>query len=318
MDGLDAATVDSLLDTHCYFELTKLPYPSTRKAVMERFLKGGFILKNKDREGHFDITNLGAILFARDLHEFPNLPRESLRVIVYEGKGKLKTLKDQAWIRGYAVAFERVVDYINDQLPQNEEISKAIRQTVRMYPVEAVRELVANVIVHQDFRERGTPLIEIYSDRIEFSNPGLPVISPERFIDEYKSRNEELADVMRRLGICEKKGSGIDKVITSCEAYQLPAPNFLIQERHTKAIMYAHKSFSEMDKKDKIRACYQHCCLKHVTNEKMTNQTLRERFKLEPRNSASASRIIKDTIADKLIKEEDSNGKSRKYIPFWA
>ncbi len=85
--------------------------------------------------------------------------------------------------------------------------------------------------------------------------------------------------------------------------------------------MYAHKSFTAMDKKDKVRACYQHCCLKHVTNEKMTNQTLRERFKIASHNSASASRIIKDTVAEKLIKEEDPNGKSRKYIsyiPFWA
>ncbi|MBF0608884.1 MAG: hypothetical protein HQL61_15200 [Magnetococcales bacterium] len=53
----------------------------------------------------------------------------------------------------------------------------------------------------------------------------------------------------------------------------------------------------------------------------MTNQTLRERFKIASHNSASASRIIKDTVAEKLIKEEDPNGKSRKYIsyiPFWA
>lgn len=317
--GLDAAAVDNFLDTHRYFELMRLPYPSTRKAVIERFIKERFIAKTKDTERHFAITNLGAILFARNLNEFPNLPRESLRVIVYEGKGKLKTLKDHPEIRGYAVVFEKVVDYINDQLPQNEEIYKAVRETARMYPVEAIRELVANAIIHQDFREKGTPFVEIYSDRIEFSNPGLPMISPERFIDDYKSRNDELAGVMRRLGICEEKGSG--KVITSCEVYQLPAPAFFIQERHTKVIMYAHKSFTAMDKKDKVRACYQHCCLKHVTNEKMTNQTLRERFKIASHNSASASRIIKDTVAEKLIKEEDPNGKSRKYIsyiPFWA
>ncbi|MBF0342952.1 MAG: putative DNA binding domain-containing protein [Nitrospirae bacterium] len=321
LDRLDAETVDNLLDTHCYFELMGLPYPSTRKAVIERFVKERFIVKNKDTEGHFDITNLGAILLAKDLGEFPSLPRESLRVIVYQGKGKLKTLKDQPEIKGYAVAFERVVDYINAQLPQNEEISKALRETVRMYPVEAIRELVANAIIHQDFKEKGTPFIEIYSDRIEFSNPGLPMIRPERFIDEYKSRNEELAGIMRRLGICEEKGSGIDRLITSCEVYQLPAPNFLIQERHTKAVIYAHKPFNEMDRKDRIRACYQHCCLRYVTNEKMTNQTLRKRFKIEPRNSASASRIIKDTVAENLIKEDDPNGKSKKYasyIPFWA
>ena len=55
--------------------------------------------------------------------------------------------------------------------------------------------------------------IEIYSDRIEIRNPGNPIITTERFIDNYQSRNEKLANLMRRLGICEEQGSGIDKVI---------------------------------------------------------------------------------------------------------
>jgi predicted HTH transcriptional regulator len=76
-----------------------------------------------------------------------------------------------------------------------------------------------------------------------------------------------------------------------------------------------------MGRQDKIRACYQHSCLKYVSNEKMSNQTLRERFKIEEKNSAIASRIIRDTIEAKLIKEEDPNNKSKKYasyVPIWA
>jgi ATP-dependent DNA helicase RecG len=61
---------------------------------------------------------------------------------------------------------------------------------------------------------------------MEISNPGKPFIPPERFIDEYQSRNERLADLMRRLRICEEKGSGIDKVLQTVEVYQLPAPDF--------------------------------------------------------------------------------------------
>jgi predicted HTH transcriptional regulator len=76
-----------------------------------------------------------------------------------------------------------------------------------------------------------------------------------------------------------------------------------------------------MDKKDKIRACYQHSCLKHVSNDKMTNQSLRERFKIESKNAATASRIIKEALNAKVIKEDDLESNSRKYkkyIPFWA
>lgn len=76
-----------------------------------------------------------------------------------------------------------------------------------------------------------------------------------------------------------------------------------------------------MSKEEKIRACYQHACLKYVSNEKMTNQTLRDRFGIEEHNSALASRILKDTFDANLIKEEDPDSQSRKYkkyIPYWA
>ena len=74
-------------------------------------------------------------------------------------------------------------------------------------------------------------------------------------------------------------------------------------------------------KKDKMRATYQHCCLKYVTNEKMTNQSLRSRFGIEERNAATASRIIGDTLNEGLVKNDDPNTNSKKYakyIPFWA
>ena len=126
---------------------------------------------------------------------------------------------------------------------------------------------------------------------------------------------------MRRIGICEEQGSGIDKVIFHIELFQLPAPEFSATEKHTKVILYAYQKLSDMDRKDKIRACYQHCCLKYVSNEKMTNKTLRDRFKIDARNTSTASRIIEVTIKEGLIKLEDQENISRKYtkyIPFWV
>ena len=220
------------------------------------------------------------------------------------------------------MGFEGLVNFINNLLPANEEIGRAFRKDKRMYPEIAIRELTANALIHQDFNETGIgPMIEIFTDRIEFTNPGLPLITTNRFIDEYQSRNEVLASFMRRIGICEEKGSGIDKVVFHAELYQLPAPDFQVKEKHFKAIMYAFKELNEMDKNDKIRAAYQHACLRYVSNEKMTNQSLRERFKIDERNSATASRIIRDALDAGLIKEEDPESASRKYakyIPYWA
>jgi predicted HTH transcriptional regulator len=270
-----------------------------------------------------DITNLGAILLACDLELFENMARNAIRVIVYEGKDRLHTKIEQEGRYGYAYKFDGLVKWINDQLPSNEVITAAIRKNVKMYPEIAVRELVANALIHQDFLETGTYVkVEIFSDRVEISNPGSPLIDPLRLIDDFpRSRNEELAKQMRDFGICEERGSGIDKVVTYCEYFQLPAPKFLSSGNHMVAILYSYKDLAEMEKEDRIRACYQHCVLKFLSNEHMTNTSLRDRFKIAASNYPMASKIIKDTLETKLIKPGDPNSNSRrhaKYIPFWA
>lgn len=295
----------------------KLPYPSNQSGVIEKFIDENLVVKSRG----YAITNLGAILFAKSLPEFETVERKSVRVIVYKGKNKVETIREQIGAKGYALGFLGLVDWINSQLPANEEIGKALRKESRMYPEIAIRELVANALIHQDLAIKGFPMIEIFSDRIEISNPGNPLITPDRFIDSYISRNEKLADLMRRMGFCEEKGSGLDKVIFYNELYQLPPINVITDENRTRVTIFSYKTLNNLDKREKIRACYQHSCLKWVSNEKMTNQSLRERFSIDDKNAAIASRIIKDTFEAGMIKEDDPENKSRKhrsYVPFWA
>jgi len=317
LDNLHPSDVIRLLSTETYFDLMKLPYPSMQQGVLEKFIEEGLVVKNK----YYSVTKLGALLFAKDLKKFETVQRKSIRVIVYKGKNKVETEREQIGVKGYALGFAGLVEWVNSQLPANEEIGKALRKESRMYPEIAIRELVANALIHQDLSEKGFPMIEIFSDRIEISNPGNPLITPDRFIDAYVSRNEKLADIMRRMGFCEEKGSGLDKVIFYNELYQLPPINVIVSDVRTSVSMYSYKTLNQLDKKEKVRACYQHACLKYVSNEKMTNQSLRERFKIEDQNAAIASRIIRDAIEDGVVKEDDPSSKSRKYasyIPFWA
>lgn len=317
--GVTAADVVALLDTQSFFDLFHLPYPASRDAVLDRLAREKVI---SQAANNWDITNLGAVLFAKRLDDFPNISRKAPRVVVYDGQNKLKTRLDKVGTKGYAVGFEGLVEFINGQIPTNEVIEAALRAQIKMFPDTAIRELVANALIHQDFNETGTSvMIELYSDRLEISNPGQPFIPPERFIDEYQSRNERLADIMRRIGVCEEKGSGIDKVVGAAEAYQLPAPDFRVSERRTTVVMFAHIPFDDMDRNDRIRACYQHCCLRYVTNQRMTNQSLRERFHLPEAKSETASRVIRDTLDAGGIKVEDLSSTSKryaKYVPFWA
>jgi len=316
-DNLSSSDVIRMLSTETYFDLMKIPYPQTQEAVIQKLIDEKLVIQTNG----YAITNLGAILFAKNLPDFENVERKSVRVIVYKGTNKVETEREQIGAKGYALGFTNMVEWINSRLPANEEIGKALRRETTMYPEIAIRELVANAIIHQDFSVKGFPMIEIFKDRIEISNPGSPLITPDRFIDSYISRNEKLADLMRRMGFCEEKGSGLDKVIFYNEMYQLPPINVITDESRTRVTMYAYKSLNSLDKKEKIRACYQHACLKWVSNDKMTNQSLRERFSIEDKNAAIASRIIKDTFEEGLIKEDDPENKSRKhrnYVPFWA
>lgn len=318
--NLELDEVLKLLNYPAYFELTNSVLPDNRDAIFDKLLQEKIILKRGQK---FDITNLGAILFAKRLDEFENLGRKAVRVIIYEGKNKLKTKKEQLGQKGYASGFKGLVGYINDQLPTNEEIGKAFRKEVKMFPELAIRELVANAIIHQDFKEKGTaPMIEIFDDRVEITNPGKPLISTMRFVDHNpQSRNEKLAHFMRRLNICEERGSGIDKVISQCEYYQLPAPKFIEGKNYTRIILYSYKTLRQMDKEDKIRACYLHSCLKYVSGEHMTNQSLRERFGIEEKNYSIVSRIIAEGIKSGLVKDYDPENKSKKhakYVPFWV
>lgn len=165
------------------------------------------------------------------------------------------------------------------------------------------------------------PMIEIFADRMEITNPGLPLVKTERFLDTPpRSRNEALASLMRRAGICEERGSGVDKVVFQTEFYQLPAPIFETPEGSTRAVLFAHKTLNDMDRADRVRACYLHACLRYVERNPMTNSSLRERFGIEEKNSAIASRIIRDAVEDGRVKpyDPDQGKKYAKYLPFWA
>jgi predicted HTH transcriptional regulator len=275
---LDAQDVIDRLDTQTFFELMKVPYPRDRGGVLSRLVEQRLI---DQVDGQYSIRRIGGLLLAKQLDEFPDLARKAPRVIVYSGNSKMNTRIDQLWQRGYATGFQALVTFVMQQMPQNEIIENALRKKVKLLPEDSIRELIANSLIHQDLKIGGAcPMIEIYPNRMVISNPGSPIVEVDRFIDGYQSRNERLADFMRRMSICEERGSGIDRVVHEAEISQLPPPRFQSDLQRTTVTVYGPKPFDAMDREDRIRACYQHCALKWVLNERMSNQTLRERFGL--------------------------------------
>jgi len=163
--------------------------------------------------------------------------------------------------------------------------------------------------------------LEIFDDRMEITNPGTPLMDPERMLDHPpRSRNEGLASLMRLIGVCEERGSGVDKVVSQSEFYQLPAPAFEVVGDSMRATLFAPRPLSRMDRDDRIRAVYLHAYLRYVQREHMTNTSLRQRFGIDAKNSAVASRLLKEALIAGAVRLEDPKAsiKMRRYVPHWA
>jgi ATP-dependent DNA helicase RecG len=319
MERVSSEEVLRLLDYSSYFDLLELSLPDGRQAILQCLKEDELIFPCE--AGEWNITNLGAVLFAKNLKEFSRLKRKAVRVIQYKGDGRVQTHKEQEDGKGYANGFEGVISYIMALIPGSEVIGQALRKNIPMFPELAVRELVANALIHQDFGIQGAgPMVEIFDDRIEITNPGMPLVDTERFVNTPpKSRNESLASLLRRFRICEERGSGIDKVVFQIELFQLPAPIFEAPGEFTRTVLFSHKPLSEMDKADRVRACYLHACLKWAMRKYLTNSSLRERFGVEEKNKATISRYIKEAVEAGLIKayDDDAAPRLRKYVPYW-
>lgn len=307
------------LDTAAYFRLLGLPLSIDPGATADRLVQDQILLKR--RSGSWDITNLGVILLAQDLRRFPTLRRKALRIVRYPAGDRISAEREVEIARGYACGFEEIVHQASLLLPSAEIIDAAFRSSTSPFPPLAVRELIANALIHQDFSITGAgPMIEIFSDRLEITNPGEPLIAPDRFLDTPpRSRNEDLASLMRRFRICEERGSGIDKVIHQIEQHRLPPPQFRLASGSTQATLH-RKSFQQMDATERIQACYWHACLRYTNHQPVHNSSIRERFGIEKHNHAVASRILRLTVEAGWIipRDPDAAPKMMEYLPYWT
>lgn len=310
---LDLATICKLLER---------PMPADSDDALHWLVDEKVI--EPDGDGGY-LTHFGAIAAARDLRPFDTLQRKRLRVIHYRGLNKVETIDELVGQKGYAIGFEGLIGYLKHILPHSEVIREALRAEVTVYPEIALRELIANALIHQDFTIAGAgPMLEVFDDRIEFTNPGglLPGKTVDRLIGATpESRNEILAAAFRRYRICEERGTGFQKVVTAVELFGLPPVAFVQTEKAFKVILYAPRKFADMSQSERVEACYQHAVLKYLSSGAMTNTSLRERLKMQERQRTQVSNLIRDAVNAGRIKRKDPDSPSSKfaeYVPYWA
>lgn len=290
-----------------------------RGAMLDQLLKLGLLID--DRQDGLDVTNLFALLAAKKLSDIPSVSNKAPRVIEYKRLKKLDAVGDVTGQLGYAIGFKRLLHHVMTRMPHEEIMVTGVRQNKYPIPEIAVREIIANALIHQDFTQQGHPTFEVFKDKIQITNPGAPLIDPTRFIDApSKSRNEKLAGMMRRLGLCEERGSGIDRALEAIEKEALPAPLFRVVEGSTVAALYRPGSFAEMSKEGRVRACYQHACLRFEANEPMSNASFRKRLGLPDGQYPQVSLVIREAIDQGWIRpvDEDQGKRNARYVPFYV
>ena len=317
--GLTPEEVLDLIDYKKVFELSERLQPSTTDGILA-FLEELDVC-HKENVG-YAITNLGALLFAKNLASFDSMKGRGVIVRRYVGNNNRQLLLEQEGGMGYAVGLEGLISFIMKNTG-TERIDGAVRELVPTYPRVAIREFVANALVHQDFAVRGMPItIEIFGNRLTITNPGYSLNDVNRLIDlPPHSRNEQMAQLMLQLGLCERRGSGVDRAVEAMEKMLLPAYKAESGTDFTRVTLYPKKNIADMTKEERIEACYQHCCLTYADSETMNNQSVRERFGLNKNQGTIASHIISDTVAKGLIKSANPDSDSRKfvsYVPFYA
>jgi predicted HTH transcriptional regulator len=312
--------IESLLDLESFVKLRTIKSPVEHDRIIDTLLADKYITDNFDST--YNITNLGALLLARDLSKFGNLHLFAPKVVVYEDDFSQQIKTSQTESRGFGIGFEGLYNYILSSLKTGEVIEGALRRPIYKYPEITIRELLANMLVHQDFSvDSVRPTVEVFSNRIVFTNSGQPIVPTERFVDSPSARrNMSLAGGLCLLGVCEELGSGWKKVAHDMNEFQFPAPLITKSELSTTITLKDKVSLNDLSKEDKVFSVFIHVVIQHCDNIPATNSTIRKRFNISPNNAATASKLLNDCLDANLIKifDEEVGPKGRRYVPFWV
>jgi len=177
------------------------------------------------------IKNAGVLFFARQPRRY--IPQCETIVISFKGTERVdiidrKDIQDDLWTQ-----YQEAMVFLKRHLSVRTEIKGLDRQDIYEIPLEALREAVANAIIHRDYSVRGTSImVEIHEDRVIIKNPGgfpegmtrdkLGVLSVRR--------NELIADIFARMHRVERVGSGFKRIRDSMRAADLPFPKISSNE----------------------------------------------------------------------------------------
>ncbi|MBQ3413321.1 putative DNA binding domain-containing protein [Candidatus Saccharibacteria bacterium] len=319
--NLDRARVEELLDFDAMYNMRTRGTSVERDALFEEAVSCGMVIANKDST--YSITNLGALLYARNLADFRNLVNKTLRIIEYNGDSKIETRYEERMQGGYLVEFDKAYRIILERLVDHEEIGEdGIRKKVYRLPYVAVRELLANALMHQDFTVGGLhPMVEIFSNRVEFTNAGSLLVPDNRLVDfPPRTRNEGMAREFYNVSVSESRGTGWDKIAVVSPVFGCPTPQLEKLEGSIRVTLMERRGLKDMTFDEKMWTIYLYACYLWVSKKYLTNQELRKLFQLSDKDNSVASRLLAQAAKLNYLRVFDINSspRDRKYLPVYV
>jgi ATP-dependent DNA helicase RecG len=179
------------------------------------------------------LLNAAVVLFGEDHVFMPDYPQCLLRMARFRGTTKSE-FEDNRQVRAHAFTlFDRAQQFLREHLPIASKVRPDAmeREDMPLYPMEALREALANALCHRDYGLRGSSIgLAIYDDRLEITNTGtLPSgITLEELTEPHVSqlRNDLIADTFYRRGIIEQWGRGTIMMQEATEEAGLVPPEF--------------------------------------------------------------------------------------------
>jgi len=182
-------------------------------------------VKQIDNTNYF--TNAGVLFFTQDPTFL--IPQAKITCVAYNGTEKVDILDRKDFSVDLITSIEMGLAFIRRHLNEATEIKGLKREDKLEIPLVALREALVNAVAHRDYIETGARImIEVFSDRIIISNPGglPPGLSADDFGKYSLSRNPIISDILYRVGLIEKLGTGVNRIKAELKAAQLPEAIF--------------------------------------------------------------------------------------------
>jgi ATP-dependent DNA helicase RecG len=190
------------------------------------------------------LTNLGILWIGKRNDRASLLYPPAIQVIRYDNQDEKvwKLLLDDYFANPFEL-LERVLNEVPDWQESIEISEGMFRKNVPFFPVEVVRELLVNALVHRTYTTRGDIFINIFPDRMEIHSPGrLPFgVTPKNILSQSIRRNEHLSKVFYDLGLMEKEGSGYDLIYAKLLGSGKPLP--IVKETDERVTVIVKKQF---------------------------------------------------------------------------